>query len=59
MKENESKVIKELPDNSKNIKRKRCFLNKVMETIGMSFERISKRLKLVLVIAYITRSISD
>ena len=50
MKENESKVIKELPDNNKNIKRKRCFLNKIMETIGM---------KLVLVIAYITRSISD
>ena len=58
-KENESKIIEELPDTNKEIKRKSCFLHKVKETISMSFKQISKWVKLVQVIEYVTRFIAN
>ena len=51
--------MEELPDINKQIKRKCCFLHKVKETISMSFERISKWMKLVHVILYVIRFITN
>ena len=59
--ENESKIIAELPDTNKKMG-KCCFLHKVKETISMSFEQISKCMKLVhyhYVIAYISTFITN
>ena len=51
--------MEELPDINKEIKRKCCFLHKVKEIIIMSFERISKWMKLVHVIAYVIKFITN
>ena len=58
-KENGSKIIEELLETNKEIKRKSCFLHKVKETISMSFKQISKWMKLVQVIEYVTRFIAN
>ena len=59
IKEDKSKITEELPGTNEEIKRKCCFLRKVKETISMSFERISKWMKLVHMIAYVTRFIAN
>ena len=64
--ENEIKIFEEVPDLNNEIKRKCCFLHKVKVKLVKLFVklftyvfRISKRMKLVHVITYVARFISN
>ena len=57
---NELEEITELPETNEEIKRSRCFLNKVQKfDISINFERISNWKKLIRVIAYVNRFIRN